>query len=69
LAQAEKYHAGLERGFELLAAHPRAARERDGILSAGEASSGGEPTSRASEFPIQGDDIPRESCTFRRLTP
>ena len=29
LAQAEKYHAGLERIFEFLAANPRAARERD----------------------------------------
>jgi toxin ParE1/3/4 len=29
LAQAEKYHSGLERKFELLAANPRAARERD----------------------------------------
>lgn len=28
LAQAEKYHAGLERIFEFLAANPRAARER-----------------------------------------
>jgi len=31
LAQAEKYHAGLERIFEFLAANPRAARERDEI--------------------------------------
>jgi toxin ParE1/3/4 len=29
LAQAEKYHSGLERIFEFLAANPRAARERD----------------------------------------
>jgi toxin ParE1/3/4 len=28
-AQAEKYHAGLERIFEFLAANPRVARERD----------------------------------------
>ena len=29
LAQAEKYHSGLEKIFEFLAANPRAARERD----------------------------------------